>query len=149
MRYLLDTGILLRLFKRADPNCRAIRATMRALRKSGHELVVSIQNVAEFWNVSTRPADARGGFGLSLQQTERRLRIIERLCLVLPEQNTTYEIWRNLVKVHAVKGVQVHDARLVAWMQSHSVSHILTLNSVDFARYGGITAIAPTGSVAK
>jgi hypothetical protein len=44
----------------------------------------------------------------------------------------------------SVQGVQVHDARLVAYMQAHGVAHILTLNGADFARYPGITAIAPT-----
>jgi hypothetical protein len=40
---------------------------------------------------------------------------------------------------HGVQGVQGHDARLVAWMQSHGLTHVLTLNAADFARYPGIT----------
>ena len=53
-------------------------------------------------------------------------------------------IWKQLVVRHAVLGVQVHDARLVALMQAHNVTHILTLNPGDFHRYPGITAISPT-----
>ena len=45
---------------------------------------------------------------------------------------------------HAVIGVQVHDARLVALLQVHGVTHILTLNTADFHRYHGITALSPT-----
>ena len=97
----------------------------------------------EFWNVWTRPATARGGFGLSVEETQRRLRLIERLLRVLPESPASYSIWKQLVVRHAVLGVQVHDARLVAFMQAHNMTHILTLNP-DFHRYPGITAISPT-----
>lgn len=38
---------------------------------------------------------------------------------------------------------QVHDARLVALMQAHGITHILTLNGSDFTRYPGITPVDP------
>jgi predicted nucleic acid-binding protein len=143
MRYLVDTGILLRLFKRADPDCKAIRSALMRLITQRHALVISIQNAAGFWNVCTRPADARGGFGLTIEETARRLRRIE-LFLILPEQANTYTVWRNLVKSHAARGAKVHDARLVAWMITQSVTRVLTLNSADFARYPEIEATTPS-----
>jgi predicted nucleic acid-binding protein len=51
--------------------------------------------------------------------------------------------WRRLVVVHAVVGVKVHDARLVAAMHVHGVSHLLTLDEEDFNRYPGITVVHP------
>jgi predicted nucleic acid-binding protein len=135
MRVLVDSGILLRLLDRSDPLHGVIRDAIRRLRGRGDELVTSAQNVAEFWNVSTRPASARGGFGLSLAETERRLRIIERLFPVLSESPASYGLWRQLVLSYAVQGVQVHDARLAALSQAHGVTHILTLNGADFLRY--------------
>jgi hypothetical protein len=54
-----------------------------------------------------------------------------------------YALWRQLVVRNALMGVQVHDARLVAWMQAHGISHLLTLNPSDFARYPGLTALNP------
>jgi hypothetical protein len=48
-----------------------------------------------------------------------------------------------LVVLHAVTGVQVHDARLVAWMKTQAISHLITFNVTDFARYGGIVAESP------
>jgi hypothetical protein len=49
------------------------------------------------------------------------------------------------VLMFRVSGVQVHDARLVAAMKIHRVSHILTFNTDDFVRYApeGITAVDP------
>jgi len=42
-------------------------------------------------------------------------------------------------------GVQVHDAHLVATMLAHNITHILTFNTFDFARYApeGIVAVDP------
>lgn len=59
MRLLLDSGILLRLLDRSDANHAAIRQCLRRLRLRGDTAVVSAQNIAEFWNVCTRPASAR------------------------------------------------------------------------------------------
>ena len=54
-----------------------------------------------------------------------------------------YPEWRLLVVSHSVMGVQVHDARIVAVMNVHAVTHVLTLNGADFSRYAGITCVAP------
>jgi predicted nucleic acid-binding protein len=105
---------------------------------------MAAQNVAEFWNVCTRPASARGGLGLSLAETNQRLRLLERIVRVLPDSATAYSIWRNLVVSHSIVGVQVYDARLAALMQFHGVPHILTLNLGDFGRFSWITAMHPS-----
>jgi predicted nucleic acid-binding protein len=49
----------------------------------------------------------------------------------------------RLVVAYGVKGVNVHDARLVAAMLVHGLTHILTFNISDFARYSEITAVHP------
>jgi predicted nucleic acid-binding protein len=144
MLVLVDSGILLRLLEPSDPQHAAIRGAVRALRSRGDTLVTAAQNAAEFWNVCTRPAAARGGFGLSIADADRRLRVIERLFHVLPDSPAAYQAWRRLLIPHAVKGVQVHDTRLVGLMQANGITHVLTLNGSDFARYPGIVPIAPT-----
>jgi predicted nucleic acid-binding protein len=143
MLVLLDTGVLLRLLDRSDPLHATIRHAVRVLRSRGETLVFTAQNAAEFWNVCTRPHTARGGLGLSVTEAERRLRHIERIFRVLPDDGAAYSIWRNLLVKQAVRGVQVHDSRLVALMQAHGITHVLTLNGGDFARYPGIVPISP------
>jgi len=149
MHVLVDTGVLLRLLNRADPQHGDIRRAVRTLKGRGDTPATSPQNVAEFWNVCTRPASARGGYGLSIDETDRRVRLVERLVRVLPDAVAAYRLWRQLVTAHAVRGVQVHDARLVAWMHAHGITHVLTLNGADFARYPGITALAPADVLAS
>lgn len=142
--YLADTGILLRFLLRNDPSYPAIRHAVRIIKIRREQLVTTPQNIAEFWNVCTRPTAARGGLGLSVEATERRLRLLERHFRVLPDSPAVYKEWKALVLAHGVKGVQVHDARLVAAMKVHGVARIITLNVDDFKRYPGIKAFVPS-----
>ena len=147
MEYLVDTGVLLRLFDRSDPQHGVIRSLLRSLRVAGHTLFACPQNIAEFWNVSTRPASARGGFGHSVEVTERRVAFIERYGSILPDTPVTYAEWRKLVVDHQVCGVSVHDARLVAAMNANGISTIIALNTSDFARYRNIQALSPEAAL--
>ena len=143
MPVLLDTGVLLRITNRNDPLHLAARNAVRDIQNRPERTVTTLQNISEFWNVCTRPASARGGLGLSFEQAEKRLRLLERLIVILPEPPSLYAKWRELVIAQRVLGVQVHDARLAAAMSLHGLTEILTFNSRDFARYSGITAITP------
>ena len=141
--YLADTNILLRFLLRNDPAYPSIRNAVRTLKTRGEQIVTTPQNIAEFWNVCTRPVTVRGGLGLSVEATEMRLRLLERHFPVLPDSPFVYERWKTLVLVHKVIGVNVHDARLAAAMLVHGVTHILTANVRDFVRYPGVTAVRP------
>lgn len=92
----------------------------------------------------TRPV-ARNGFGLSVPEVDREVRVIEAGMTLLPDSDGVYRTWRRIVLQSGVSGVQVHDARLAALMQVHGVGHILTLNTADFTRFGtGITPVHPS-----
>lgn len=143
MAYLLDTGILLRLFDRSHADHALIRSGISILRANRERLYTASQNIAEFWNVSTRPTTARGGFGLSVPTVALRIGFIERLCTILTNDRQTYLEWKLLLRQHQIIGVAVHDARLVAAMGVHHVGHILTLNSQDFRRYSNIVVVEP------
>lgn len=66
MRVLVDTNVLIRSVQKSHPACRAARRALVTLYREGHELFLATQNVAEFWNVCTRPVDVNG-LGLSIQ----------------------------------------------------------------------------------
>src|SRR5262245_22177175 len=105
MTYFADTNILLRFLNRADPNYTAARAAVRILKSRGDEVITAAQNLAEFWNTLTRPASARGGYGLSTSDAEFRLRFIERHFPLLPDSPLAYAEWRRLVTTLGVSGV--------------------------------------------
>lgn len=141
--YFADTNILLRLLDKSDPFHLMVRQAVRILRAESEKIYTTSQNLAKFWNVCTRPANARGGYGLNIAETTRRVKVIERLNTVLDDSPKVYQEWKQLVITYSVMGVQVYDARLVAAMKVHGVQNILTLNLSDFARYSGINAIHP------
>jgi predicted nucleic acid-binding protein len=140
---LVDTNILLRIARRSDPQHKLIDAAVAKLALEGTTLLYTHQNIAELWNVMTRPV-ARNGFGLTGAEAEREVRAIEAGVSLLPDNEAAYREWRRIVVQHAVSGVQVYDARLAAMMVVHGISHILTLNVTDFSRYSGLTAVHPS-----
>ena len=144
MIYLVDTNILLGFSYPADPRYQIVQPITRGLLAGGDQLMTTSQNIAEFWNVSTRPTD-RNGFGQKPIETVPLLQELELLFPLLPDSSDVYPIWRRLVVQYGVSGKEVHDARLVAAMIAHNVNNILTFNTADFTRYAaeGITAVNP------
>jgi predicted nucleic acid-binding protein len=68
---------------------------------------------------------------------------------IVTEMPSTHQRWLDLVEKHQVQGVQVHDAHLIALMQSHGISNILTLNGTDFRRFAEITSLSPSEALAS
>jgi predicted nucleic acid-binding protein len=143
MPYLIDTGVLLRIFDGEDPEYQIVQAMLKAIRRTGEELLTTSQNISEFWNVSTRPSTARGGYGKSIEATNRRVEFIEHFGTILSEPPEAYAEWRSLVLKHEVQGVQVHDARIVALMNVSKIDSIITLNRKDFTRYPWLNIFTP------
>lgn len=145
MIYLVDTNVLLRFSRHEDPRYQIVQDAVHKLGTEGQQLRTTSQNFAEFWNVATRPTD-QNGFGYTLFETEQLLLGLEKFFALLPDSPEVYPVWRRLVVDYNVSGVQVHDARLVASMIFHDITHILTFNVTDFDRYApeGIVAIDPT-----
>ncbi len=105
-------------------------------------LVVSIQNIAEFWNSATRPA-RNNGLGFSIEEAQVELAKLEGFFEVVHETLASYFIWKSLLSAYRVSGVQVHDARLVAVMKDHGIRQILTFNTADFQRYSAVVPVHP------
>lgn len=61
----------------------------------------------------------------------------------LPDRPEVFAEWLQLVQSYRISGKQVHDARLVAVMRPHGLTHLLTLNGADFARFAEVVAVHP------
>jgi predicted nucleic acid-binding protein len=122
---LLDSNILLHISKSDDLHHIPISRALHTLVGQGVRLCYTSQTLGEFWNASTRPAD-KNGFGLSVTDTERLARVIERDFEFLPDGKEVHDRWRSFLVKHAIQGVQVHDARLAASMYVHGITRLLT-----------------------
>ena len=147
MRVLVDTNILLRSAQPNHPLCyRATHAVSKLLRQND-SVFFCPQNIAEFWNVATRPAD-RNGLGFSPEEVVREIASIEESLTLLPDVPAIYATWKRIVYDYRVQGVKVYDARLVAVMSVYAVESILSFNSADFKRYDIVTALHPASLLA-
>jgi predicted nucleic acid-binding protein len=143
MSYLLDTNILLRTIVTDDPNYQITQDAIASLRRSKERLLIAPQNLIELWNVATRPSN-KNGLGLSPSEAEAEVARLKELFILLPDTEQIYPEWERLVKNYEVKGANVHDTRLVAFMLVHRLSYILTFNIKDFRRFRTeITPISP------
>lgn len=106
------------------------------------ELYVVAQNLIEFWAVATRPL-INNGLGLTLAQAEDELTKLKTIFSILPDTADILPKWEQLIVKHQVLGKQAHDARLVAAMEVHNLTHLLTFNDRDFTRFTEITLVNP------
>jgi predicted nucleic acid-binding protein len=143
MTVLLDSNVLLRLAQATHPMHPIARAAVTSLQQAGKILHTVPQTLYEFWVVTTRPV-AANGLGLTAAETDAELNRIEVLFSLLPDTPAVFAEWRRLVVHHQITGKKAHDARLVASMAVHGLTHLLTFNSADFAPYTGIVVLDPT-----
>jgi predicted nucleic acid-binding protein len=147
MRVLVDTNILLRSAQPNHPLCsQATRAVSKLIRQKDAVFFCS-QNIAEFWNVATRPAGLNG-LGLSQEEAIQEVSNIETVLALLPDIPAIYTPWKEIVRDHKVQGVKVYDARLVATMSVYAAESVLTFDAADFKRYSNITALHPSAVLA-
>ena len=144
MVYLIDTNVLLRSADPAHPMYADAVGSVSLLRNRGETLCIIPQNLIEFWNVYTRPAN-RNGLGHSPEEAREEIQHLKALFTVVADTAEIYTVWERIVAQYQVSGVNVHDARLTAAMLVHGITHILTFNVKDFNRYAGeITPIHPS-----
>jgi predicted nucleic acid-binding protein len=140
--WAVDTNVLLRTTDIGDAAQPVAEAAMLALRRGGESLSIFPQNLIEFWAVATRPT-INNGLGLSISQAELQVNNLKAMFLLWDDTPEIFSVWERIVTRYQVIGKQAHDARLVAAMEVHNVTHLLTFNDRDFKRFSEITVVNP------
>jgi predicted nucleic acid-binding protein len=139
---LVDTSVLLRTLQPHHPLYSPADRAIRFLPEQGRKLHIVAQNLIELWVVATRPL-GENGLAMAPAAAALELERIKGMFLFLPETPAIYPAWEALVTQHAVSGKPSHDARLVAAMQVHGFTAILTFDRTGFSRFPGIEVIQP------
>ena len=84
MRVLVDTSILLRSAQPNHPLCSQATNAVSKLIRQKQAVFFCPQNIAEFWNVATRPAELNG-LGLSHEEVLDEVSGIQSLLALLPD----------------------------------------------------------------
>ncbi len=134
---LIDTNIILRSKQSGSSHHKEVTAKLLKLVEDGEELVICPQIIYEFYVVATRPHD-KNGFGLLAETAIGEIENILSTYSMLAETDQVYFNWVKLISDYKVIGKSAHDARIVAFMISNSISSLYTLNKKDFERYHSI-----------
>ncbi len=141
-RVLLDSNILIDLSASDPARSTPVKQVLSLLGARQVVLYITFQNASEFWNTATRPRQ-NNGLGLSTAAAGELLRDFEARTTLLADTQAVYRYWRDLIERYAVRGKQVHDAKLAASMLVHKLDLLLTSNKSDFTRFREIIAITP------
>lgn len=136
-RYLIDTNILVYAFDGSDTKHAAAEAALQDLVNSGRG-VISVQNLAEFSRVMTEKLPNRLS---GAQARSMVLRLSDNLDVIGYDARTV----ADALSMHERYGVHFFDALLVATMEQHGVTKIITENAADFKGIEWLTAENPFG----
>ncbi len=139
---LIDTSVLLRTIQVRHPQYETVARAFETLPRTGRDLHIVPQNLFELWVVATRPV-SQNGLGLSISEAASELLRLKSMFPLLPDNSAIYPVWESLVIQHQVSGKPAHDARLVAAMQVHGLTSILTFDRSGFSRYAGVEVVDP------
>ena len=139
---LSDSNILLRQAKLDHLQHQETEQALEALRLTGDIPCIVPQNLVEFRAVATRPL-AVNGLGMGQADVKIEIARILQLFVLFEETPAIFAEWRRLVETYGSEGKQNHDARIVAAMNVHGITAILTFNADDFVRYPGLTVYKP------
>ena len=145
--FLLDTNIWLRTVQRESPQHALAVEALATLLLQGDAVCITAQNVIEFWSVATRPATANG-LGWSVEVVCQEIERLQAQFPLLDETADVFAHWVSLVTAGQVIGSRLHDARLVAVMLPHGITHLLTFNHLDFRQFP-ITVVTPSDLLAS
>lgn len=143
MKILLDTNIIVRLADKSSSQHPVAKGAVLALERDLHELYLVPQNLYEYWVVATRPV-ADNGLGIGPADADEDLEDWANVFRLLLDERGVFRNWRGLVRQNGVIGKRAHDARLVAAMNRHGLSHILTFNTQHFKQFASIQILDPT-----
>ena len=139
-RLFCDTNVLLSAVDRKRRLHAQALHVLNALPNRGVALCVSGQIVREFLVVCTRPV-ASNGLGLSQREAVRNAEAIIRRSTILDENRNVPVRLLDIARKAICAGKQLHDANVVATMQEHGLTRLVTGNPGDFRRFKGIDLV--------
>jgi predicted nucleic acid-binding protein len=142
------TNVLCRLAAKDHSHHVVAEKAVTSLHGDGQELCLVPQVLYEYWVVATRPT-AENGINMTTATADKVIDLWSELFTILRDERGIFSNWRHLVRTYGVQGKSAHDARLVAAMQRHAVTQLLTFNIADFQRYREITLLDPQSVAAR
>jgi predicted nucleic acid-binding protein len=137
----IDTNVLVYANARHAPLHQEAKDVLERLWNDGVELWISRQVLREYLAVLSRPQ--LFAKPISPQTLAQHVVYFQtRFKIAEDGPGVTERLLDLMIQVKA-GGKQVHDANIVATMQAHGLTHLLTHNTADFTRYGRWITLVP------
>ena len=115
-------------------------AAIHEIDKQGAPVWISRQIVREYLVQVTRPGVVPGGTQAAIAAEVARF---STMFHIADETDSTTAALLDLVRTFGVSGKSIHDANIVATMQTHGIRRLLTHNVADFKRYSSLITVVP------
>ncbi|NUO81805.1 type II toxin-antitoxin system VapC family toxin [candidate division KSB1 bacterium] len=144
-RLFVGTNILIFATNSLSPWHLAATKALQEARQLGVELILSQQILREYLAAATRINILAEGPPFA--------EILENICIfrndytIVEDNSFVLDHLIELLEKTPTSGKQVHDANIVATMQTHGLRHLCTHNVADFQRFSQFIEIVPLVSV--
>ena len=135
-RVFVDTNVLVYATRPSSGMQRQASKALQDLEDGGAELCISRQIIREYLATVTRPQAASVPLAPAVAVGDAK-RFAE-IYTILEDGPAITDALLDVVARFATGGRQIHDANIVATMLAHGVRRLLTFNTADFARFGGM-----------
>jgi predicted nucleic acid-binding protein len=141
-RVFIDTNVLIYAKLAAAPLHALALERLRALQdRADVELWLSRQVLREYLAAMTRPQVVTPMVPMNLLAND--VRDFVRRFRIADDSRTVTEKLLMLIEQKGVSGKQIHDANIVATMQTYGITELLTHNVADFTRYSDLIRLSP------
>jgi predicted nucleic acid-binding protein len=137
----IDTNVLVFANTATAPLDAEAQAALQSFAASGAEMWISRQILREYLATLSRPQTFSSPVpAVTLIADVTRF---QSQFLIAEDGPSATANLLGLLGSIAIGGKQVHDANIVATMQTHGLRRLLTHNTADFARFGAIIQVEP------
>lgn len=137
----VDTNILVYASLAHSPLNAQAQQALQSYNQKGADIWISRQIIREFLATLTRPQVF--AYPTSTTSLRAEVELFTRQYHIAEDNAEVTERLLQIVGSVPVGGKQVHDANIVATMQVYGVTHLLTHNVSDFARYSQLITVVP------
>ena len=137
----VDTNILIYATDPPSPWYDPARKALQETFAQGDTHVLSPQILREFLAAASR--GYRTGIGSPLPRVLSAIAAFRSRFTLVDENEAVVTALLTLVQQVPVGGKQIHDANIVATMQTHAIRRLLTNNEGHFARYSHVISVVP------
>lgn len=138
----IDANILLYSMNVDSPFHHDARRALQHADQRGIETVISTQILREFYGISSR--SGKDGHQVDTAPILESIQAFRESFRVLDDNSfVSVQLFGSIATTTYVGGRQIHDANIVATMLTYRITHLLTNNPDDFARFADLITVIP------